>query len=83
MSSDSQYLVTPSDRMTLLQDPPGAVLMPSSNQMTGRLPVLEHSLTLRGHLARPPAPTAILPPILFRMRWRAFVARGTNVMAAD
>ncbi|MBV9093588.1 MAG: cupin domain-containing protein [Streptosporangiaceae bacterium] len=47
MSSDSQYLVTASDRMTLLQGPLGAVLMLSGNQTAGRLSVLEHPLAPR------------------------------------
>ena len=47
MSSDSQYLVTPSDRMTLLQGPLGAVLMLSGNETAGQLSVLEHPLAPR------------------------------------
>jgi quercetin dioxygenase-like cupin family protein len=47
MSSDSQYFVTPSDRMTLLQGPLGAVLMLSGNQTAGQLSMLEHPLAPR------------------------------------
>jgi quercetin dioxygenase-like cupin family protein len=47
MSSDSQYLVSPSDRMMLLQGPLGAVLMLSGSQTAGRLSVLEHPLAPR------------------------------------
>lgn len=42
-----QYLVTPSDRTTLLQGPLGAVLMLSGGQTAGRLSVLEHPLAPR------------------------------------
>ena len=47
MSSDSQHLITPSDRMTLVQGPLGAVLMLSGNQAAGRMSVLEHPLAPR------------------------------------
>lgn len=47
MSGDSPYLITPSDRMTLLQGPLGAVLMLSGDQTAGRLSVLEHPLAPR------------------------------------
>lgn len=47
MSGDSQYLITPPDRMTLLQGPLGAVLMLNGNQTAGRLSVLEHPLAPR------------------------------------
>jgi quercetin dioxygenase-like cupin family protein len=47
MSSESQYLVKPSDRLALLQGPLGAVLMLSGNQTAGRLSMLEHPLAPR------------------------------------
>jgi quercetin dioxygenase-like cupin family protein len=47
MSSDSQYLITPPDRITLLQGPLSAVLMLSGSQTAGRLSVLEHPLAPR------------------------------------
>lgn len=49
MSGDSGYLVTPSERMTLLRGPLGAVLMLGANQTetVGRLSLLEHPLAPR------------------------------------
>jgi mannose-6-phosphate isomerase-like protein (cupin superfamily) len=47
MSSDSQYLVTPSDRTPLLQGPLGAILMLSGDRTAGRLSLLEHPLAPR------------------------------------
>jgi mannose-6-phosphate isomerase-like protein (cupin superfamily) len=47
VSRGSQYLITPSDWMTLLQSPLGAVLMLGGNQTAGRLSVLEHRLAPR------------------------------------
>lgn len=47
MSSDSQYLVTPADRVTLLKGPLGAVLMLGRDRTAGQLSVLEHPLAPR------------------------------------
>lgn len=47
MVSSGPYLVTPSDRMTLLQGPLGAVLMLAGDRTAGQLSVLEHPLAPR------------------------------------
>lgn len=47
MSSDSQYVVGPGDRTTLLQGPLGAVLMLGAERTDGRLSVVEHPLAPR------------------------------------
>jgi quercetin dioxygenase-like cupin family protein len=47
MSSDSQYVVWPADRTTLLQGPLGAVLMLGAEKTGGRLSVVEHPLAPR------------------------------------
>jgi uncharacterized cupin superfamily protein len=45
--TSSRYLVGPSDRMTLLQGPLGAVLTLGGDRTAGRLSVLEHPLAPR------------------------------------
>jgi len=47
MSSDSQYLLTPADRVTLLQGPLGAILMLGGDRTSGHLSLLEHPLAPR------------------------------------
>jgi quercetin dioxygenase-like cupin family protein len=47
MSSDSRYVVTMSDRTTLLQGPLGAVLMLGGDQTGGNLSLVEHPLAPR------------------------------------
>ena len=47
MSSDGEYLITPSERMTLLQGPLGAALMLGGDRTAGRLSLLEHPLAPR------------------------------------
>ena len=47
MSSDSQYVVGPADRTTLLQGPLGAVLMLGTERTGGRFSVVEHPLAPR------------------------------------
>ena len=44
MSGDSDYVVTPSERVTLLQGPLGAALMLGGDQTGGQLSLLEHPL---------------------------------------
>jgi quercetin dioxygenase-like cupin family protein len=47
MSSDSRYVVTMSDRTTLLQGPLGAALMLGGDQTGGNLSLVEHPLAPR------------------------------------
>jgi mannose-6-phosphate isomerase-like protein (cupin superfamily) len=47
MSSDSQYLLTPADRITLLQGPLGAILMLGGDRTSRQLSLLEHPLAPR------------------------------------
>ena len=47
MSSDSRYVVTVSDRTTLLQGPLGAALMLGADQTGGQLSLVEHPLAPR------------------------------------
>jgi hypothetical protein len=60
MSSAGQDPVTPSDRMTLLQGPLGAILMLSGHQRAWRLSVLEHPLASRA-LGSPVHTAAVRP----------------------
>jgi quercetin dioxygenase-like cupin family protein len=47
MSSDSRYVVTVSDRTTLLQGPLGAALLLGADQTGGQLSLVEHPLAPR------------------------------------
>jgi quercetin dioxygenase-like cupin family protein len=47
MAGDSDYVVTTSERVTLLQGPLGAALMLGGDQTGGRLSLLEHPLAPR------------------------------------
>lgn len=57
MSSESHYVVTVSDRTTLLHGPLGAALMLGGDQTGGRLSLVEHhSGAASARLACPHAP---------------------------
>jgi mannose-6-phosphate isomerase-like protein (cupin superfamily) len=47
MPSDSEYVITPADRATLLTGPLGAVLMLGGDRTAGRLSLVEHPLQPR------------------------------------
>jgi quercetin dioxygenase-like cupin family protein len=47
MPSESDYVVIPSERRTLLKGPLGAVLMMGADRTGGRLALLEHPLAPR------------------------------------
>jgi mannose-6-phosphate isomerase-like protein (cupin superfamily) len=47
MPSDSEYVITPADRTTLLTGPLGAVLMLGGDRTAGRLSLVEHPLQPR------------------------------------
>ena len=47
MPGDSDYVITPSERVTLLQGPLGAALMLGGDRTAGRLSLLEHPLAPR------------------------------------
>ena len=47
MSGDSEYVITPADRTTLLQGPLGAILMLGGDRTAGRLSLVEHPLRPR------------------------------------
>jgi hypothetical protein len=47
MPGNSEYVITPSDRTTLLRGPLGAVLMLAGDRTGGRLSLVEHPLEPR------------------------------------